>query len=56
MTGLEVTMLMVLMLFCAGGAVFLIGLGAYAEFRDLHAHSSHRKSVRGRHCGRHGSN
>ena len=28
-------MLVVLMLFCAAGAVFLIGLGAYAEFREL---------------------
>jgi hypothetical protein len=32
-------MLMVLMLFCAAGAVFLIGLGAYAEFEDLWPHS-----------------
>ena len=27
-------MFMVLMFFCAAGAVFLIGVGAYTEFRD----------------------
>ena len=32
-------MLMVLMLFCAAGAVFLVALGAYAEFQDLRPHS-----------------
>ena len=49
-------MLMVLMLFCAGGAVFLVGLGAYAEFRDLRAHPNHPESARGSHTGRRGSN
>ncbi len=49
-------MLMVLMLFCAGGAVFLIGLGAYAEFREIRAHPNHRESARGLYSGRRGSN
>ncbi len=35
-------MLFVLMLFCAAGAIFLIGLGAYVEFRELWAHPDHR--------------
>jgi hypothetical protein len=35
-------MLVVLMIFCAVGAIFLIGLGAYAEFQELWAHSDHR--------------
>ncbi len=30
-------MLVGLMLFCAAGAVFLIGLSAYTEFRDVKA-------------------
>jgi hypothetical protein len=38
-------MLMVLMLFCAVGAVFLIGLGAYAEFEDLWPHSTRHREV-----------
>lgn len=35
-------MLVVLMVFCAVGAIFLIGLGAYAEFQELWAHPDHR--------------
>lgn len=35
-------MLMVLMFFCAAGAVFLIGVGAYTEFRELWTHPEHR--------------
>ena len=35
-------MLVTLMIFCAAGAVFLIGLGAYTEFHDLWAHPDHR--------------
>jgi len=35
-------MLVVLMIFCAAGAVFLIGLGAYDELRELWTHPSHR--------------
>lgn len=31
-------MLVVLMIFCAVGAIFLIGLGAYAEFQELWTH------------------
>jgi hypothetical protein len=48
-------MLMVLMLFCATGAVFLIGLGIYAEFRDLRAHPGRRERVSGPHSGWRGS-
>ena len=40
-------MLIVLMLFCAAGAVFLIGLGAYTEFRELWAHPDHRITAGG---------
>lgn len=32
-------MVVVLMIFCAAGAVFLLGLGAYTEFRQLWANS-----------------
>lgn len=39
-------MLVVLMIFCAVGAIFLIGLGAYAEFQDLWAQSG-KHSARG---------
>jgi hypothetical protein len=38
-------MLVVLMLFCAAGAVLLIALGAYAEFQDLRPHSSKHSVV-----------
>jgi hypothetical protein len=31
-------MLIVLMILCAAGAVVLIGLGAYGEFRELWVH------------------
>lgn len=31
-------MLMLLMIFCAVGAVFLIALSVYAEFQDLYPH------------------
>jgi hypothetical protein len=37
-------MLLVLMLSCAGGAVFLIAVGAFTEFHDLWAHPDHRIS------------
>ncbi len=47
-------MLIVLMLFCAAGAVFLIGLGAYAEFRELWAHPDHRFVGGGSHPAPHG--
>jgi len=31
-------MLTLLMIVCAGGAIFLIGLGAYSELKDLWVH------------------
>jgi hypothetical protein len=45
-------MLVVLMVFCAVGAIFLIGLGAYAEFQELWAHPDHRVAAGGSHAGR----
>jgi hypothetical protein len=38
-------MLVVLMLFCAAGAVLLIALGAYAEFQELWPHSAKHSAV-----------
>jgi uncharacterized membrane protein len=38
----EANMLLVLMVCCAVGAVFLIGLGAFTEFRELWTHPDHR--------------
>jgi hypothetical protein len=32
----------VVMLFCAAGAIFLIGVGVYTEFHELWAHPDHR--------------
>ena len=34
-------MLVLLMAFCAAGAVFLIGVGLYSEFQDLWSHPGH---------------
>ena len=37
-------MLLILMLACAGGAIFLIGAGVFSEFHDLWVHPNHRIS------------
>ena len=38
-------MLVVLMLFCAAGAIFLIALAAYAEIQVLWPHSTKHSAV-----------
>jgi len=48
-------MLIVLMVFCAGGGLFLIGLAVYSEFRDLWAHPDHRVHIDGSRYRKHGS-
>jgi hypothetical protein len=37
-------MLLVLMLSCAGGAIFLICAGLFSEFHDMWVHPDHRIS------------
>jgi len=38
-------MLLVPIVFCAAGAIFLIALGAYAEVQELHSHPDHTTAV-----------
>jgi hypothetical protein len=38
-------MLLVRMLFCAAGAVFLLALGGYAELQDLRSHFAKHSAV-----------
>jgi len=35
-------MLMFVVVFCAAGAVIIVGLSAYSEFHDMWAHPDHR--------------
>lgn len=45
-------MLTVLMIVCAAGALLLIAVGAYSQFRELWAHPDHRVLAGGSHSTR----